>query len=239
MGLAALVVWSFTRRSPLGGSSTYIVATVHVQKLVRQEEKHVQRFAGAVEVDIIGGDFNIAAFGTVGTAFDEPKCSPIGPLFLWGLGALDDDIRENCGFLFLPNKPHPWRVIDHGAFVFNNEAMGLGPYDLLCAERKCHRMARTGKPGQAKKAPKLLVVTLFPYLGIASAPPRRAWTLFVRDFALTSGAAPANAPLTILVLSPQLHKDGASNSPVSLSNFGLIDKTLVPPFSPRMSAFKK
>ena len=46
-------------------------------------------------VDFIGGDFNMSAFSTVSDVFSDPEFSEPGHSCLWGLGALDEQHREN------------------------------------------------------------------------------------------------------------------------------------------------
>ena len=60
-------------------------------------------------VDLIGGDFNMSAFSTVGDVFSDPEFSPPGNSFLWGLGALEEQ-PERTGCLIMPKRPYEWRV---------------------------------------------------------------------------------------------------------------------------------
>ena len=57
-------------------------------------------FLRAHSVDIIGGDFNMSAFSTVGDVFTDAEFSAPGNSFLWGLGAVEELNRECAGFLY-------------------------------------------------------------------------------------------------------------------------------------------
>ena len=49
-------------------------------------------------VDVIGGDFNMSAFSTVGDVFSDPEFSAPGKSFLGAIGALEAANRECTGF---------------------------------------------------------------------------------------------------------------------------------------------
>ena len=81
-------------------------------------------------VDLIGGDFNMSAFSTVGDVFSDAEFSAPGNSFLWGLGALEEPSRECAGFLIMPKCPYEWRVHSYGCYKFDNATLDLGPRDL-------------------------------------------------------------------------------------------------------------
>ena len=76
-----------------------------------------------------GGDFNMSVFSTVGDVVSDAEFSAPGNSFLWGLGALEEPIRECAGFLIMPKRLYEWRVHSHGCHKFDIATFGLGPRD--------------------------------------------------------------------------------------------------------------
>ena len=80
-------------------------------------------------VDLIGGDFNMSAFSTVGDVFSDPEFSAPGNALLWGAGGLDETCKVCTGFLIIPDRPYKWRVDAHGRCKFDNAELGLALRD--------------------------------------------------------------------------------------------------------------
>ena len=80
-------------------------------------------------VDLIGSDFNMSAYSTVGHVFADQEFAAPGSSLLWGLGALTDTDQERTGFLIMPKRPYEWRVDCHGCYKFDNAQPGFGPRD--------------------------------------------------------------------------------------------------------------
>ena len=56
----------------------------------------------------------MSAFSTVGDVLSDTEFSAPGNSFLWGLGALQEPIRERTGFLIMPKRPYDWVVDTRG-----------------------------------------------------------------------------------------------------------------------------
>ena len=135
-GMVLLIVRGLLRRPSLSGSPTVTFCSVHIHNVVAKKRdastELLQRFYGYMRehnVDFIGGDFNMSALSTVGDVFSDPEFSALGNAFLWGLGALEEPIRECAGFLIMPKRPYEWRVHSRGCYMFDNAALGFGPRD--------------------------------------------------------------------------------------------------------------
>ena len=124
--MAALVVRGLLRRPSLSGSPTVTFCPVHVHNVVAKKRDastsllRLPRHMVQHNVDVIGGDFNMSAFSTVGDVFTDPEFAAPGNSLLWGLGGLDDTYRECTGFLIMPKRPYEWRVDSHSCHKFDN-----------------------------------------------------------------------------------------------------------------------
>ena len=130
-GMVLLIVRGLMRRSSLSGTPTVTFCSVEIHNVVSKKRdasrELLQRLHGYMKqhnVDLIGGDFNMSAFSTVGDVFSDPEFSAPGSSFLWGLGALEEPNRECAGFLIMPKRPH-----EHGCYKYDNTALGFGPRD--------------------------------------------------------------------------------------------------------------
>ena len=95
------------------GHRTVTFCSVHIHNVVAKKRdastELLQRPHGYMKqhnVDFIGGDINMSALSTVGDVFSDPEFSTPGNLFLWGLGALEEQYRECTGFLIMPKRPY-------------------------------------------------------------------------------------------------------------------------------------
>ena len=134
--MVLLIVRGLLRRPSLSGSPTVTFCSVHIHNVVAKKRdastELLQRLYGQMRehnVDLIGGDFNMSAFSTVGDVFTDAEFSAPGNSLLWGLGALEEPNRECAGFLIKPKRPFEWRVHSHGCYKFDNATLGLGPRD--------------------------------------------------------------------------------------------------------------
>ena len=132
-GMVLLIVRAMLRRPSLSGTPTVTFCSVHIHNVVAKKRdastELIQRLHGYMKqhnVDFIGGDFNMSAFSTVGDVLSDTAFSAPGNSFLWGLGALEESIRERTGFLIKPKRPYDWRVDTHGCYKFDNAALGFG-----------------------------------------------------------------------------------------------------------------
>ena len=110
--------------------------SVHIHNVVAKKRdastdlpRRLHGYMKQHNVDFIGGDFKMSAFCTVGDVFSDTEFSAPANSFLWGLGALEEPIRERTGFLIMPKRPYDWRVDTHGCYKFDNAALGFGPRD--------------------------------------------------------------------------------------------------------------
>ena len=80
-------------------------------------------------VNIIGGDFTMSAFSTVGDVLSDPEFSAPSNSLLWRLGALEEANRQRTGFLIMSKRPYEWRVDTQSCNKFNNADLARGPRD--------------------------------------------------------------------------------------------------------------
>ena len=135
-GMVLLIVRGLLRHPSLSGTPTVTFCSVHIHNVVAKKRDAStdlpRRLHGHMEqcnVDVIGGDFNMSAFSTVGDVFSDPEFSAPGKSFLWGLGALEEPNRECAGSLIMQKRPYEWRLDSHGCYKYDNAALGLGPRD--------------------------------------------------------------------------------------------------------------
>ena len=134
--MVLLIVRGLLRRPSLSESPTVTLCSVHIHNVVAKKRdastdllRRPHGYMKQHKVDIIGGDFNMSAFCTVGDVFSDTEFSAPGNAFLWGLGALEEPNRECAGFLIMPKRHYEWRVHSHGCYKFDNATLGLGPRD--------------------------------------------------------------------------------------------------------------
>ena len=135
-GMDLLIFRALLRRPSLSGKPTVTFCSVHIHNVVAKKRdasiellQRLHKYMKQHNVDIVGGDFNMSAFSTVGDLFSDPEFSVPGNSFLWGLGALEEQNRECTGFLMMPSRPYEWRVDSHGWCKFDNAALSFGPRD--------------------------------------------------------------------------------------------------------------
>ena len=73
-----------------------------------------------LDVDFVGGDFNMAAKGTVADMFSDPEFKAPGTTPLWGAGGLEGAMRTARGF----HACHADRSRTHGVHTFFNDQLG-------------------------------------------------------------------------------------------------------------------
>ena len=78
-----------------------------------------------LDVDFVGGDFNMAVNSPVAAVFDDQEFMAPGPSPLRGAGGLEGDDADCTGFLCMPRRPFHWHVNKHGVHTFTNEQLGL------------------------------------------------------------------------------------------------------------------
>ena len=88
--MVLLIVRGLLRRPSLSGTLTVTICSVHIHNVVaekRDASTHLLwRLHGYMKqhnVDIIGCDFNMSAFSTVGDVFSDPEFSAPCNSFLW------------------------------------------------------------------------------------------------------------------------------------------------------------
>ena len=121
-GLKALVVCGHLRRPPMGAPKTITLCTVHLHDVVAKKRDAatslLQRFYAhlkLLEVDVVGGNFNRAARGTIADVFSDPEFMAPGSVPLWGAGDPEEDDTDCTGFLCMPRRPFHWFVNNTGS----------------------------------------------------------------------------------------------------------------------------
>ena len=74
-----------------------------------------------LDVDFVGGDFNMAVKGPLADVLSDPEFVAPGPTPLWGAGGLEGDNTDCTGFLCMPRHPFHWLVNKHGVHNFLND----------------------------------------------------------------------------------------------------------------------
>ena len=82
-----------------------------------------------LDVDFIGGDFNLAVRGPVADVFSDTEFMGPGTIPLWGAGSLPLDVTDCTGFICMPQRPFYWFVKNHGIHTFENAQLGLNERD--------------------------------------------------------------------------------------------------------------
>ena len=82
-----------------------------------------------LEVDFVGGDFNMAVKGPVADVFSDAEFMAPGSSPLWGAGGLEGDNEDRTGFLCMPRRPFHWFDNKHRVHTFSNDQLGLNERD--------------------------------------------------------------------------------------------------------------
>ena len=135
-GLTALVVRGHLHRPPIGAPKSVMVCSVHLHNVVAKKRDAatslLQRFYAhmkMLDVDFIGGDFNLAVKDPVADVFSDAEFMAPGSSPLWGAGCLEGDDEDCTGFLCMPRRPFHWFVNRHGVHTFSNDQLGLNERD--------------------------------------------------------------------------------------------------------------
>ena len=135
-GLTALVVRGHLRRPPIGAPKTVTVCSVHLHNVVAKKRdaatsllQRLYAHMKMLDVDFIGGDFNLAVRGPVADVFSDTEFMGPGPIPLWGAGSLPLDATDCTGFICMPQRPFYWFVKNHGIHTFKNAQLGLNERD--------------------------------------------------------------------------------------------------------------
>ena len=104
--LTVLVFCGHLRRPPTSAPKTVTVCSVHLHNVVAKKRDAatslLQRLYARVkllDVDFVGGDFNMALKGSVAVVFSDAEFMGPGSTPLWGAGGLVRDDTDCTGFL--------------------------------------------------------------------------------------------------------------------------------------------
>ena len=81
------------------------------------------------DVDLVGGDFNMAVKGPAADVFSDAELMAPGSSLLWEAGGRERDNVDCTGFLCMPRRPFHWFVNKHGVHTFSNDQLGLNERD--------------------------------------------------------------------------------------------------------------
>ena len=119
--MVTLIVRGLLRRPSLSGTlqsrSAQYMSTMLWPRNVMRARIYFDAFTltcTSTTSTLLGGDFNMSAFSTVGDVFTVSEFVALGNSLLCGLGGLDDTCRECAGFLIMPQRPYEWRIDAHG-----------------------------------------------------------------------------------------------------------------------------
>ena len=136
MGLEALVVRGHLRKPPIGATKTITLCTIHLHNVVAKKRdaatallQRLYAHMKLLEVDFVGGDFNMAVKGPVADVFSDVEFMAPGSVPLWGAGGPVGDDTDFTGFLYMPRRPFHWLINKHGVHTFANEQLGLTERD--------------------------------------------------------------------------------------------------------------
>ena len=153
-GMVLLIVRGQLRRPSLSGTPTVTFCSVHIHNVVAKKRdastdlpRRLHGYMQQYNVDLIGGDFNMRAFSTVGNVFSDAEFLASGNALLWGLGAVEEPNCERTGFLIMPKRPYDWRVDTHGCYKYGNAALGFGPRDQTAHLPVFLHLRTTNLPG--------------------------------------------------------------------------------------------
>ena len=126
-GLTGLVVCGHLRRPPAGAPNTVTFCSVHLHNVVAKKRdaatsllQRLYAHMKLLDVDLVGGDFNMAVKGPVVDVFSDSEFMAPGSIPLWGTGGLEEDNSDCTGFLCMPRRPFQWFVNKHGVHTFSN-----------------------------------------------------------------------------------------------------------------------
>ena len=101
------------RRPSLSGTDAVTFCSVHIHNVAAKKRDDSTSLFQALHahmlqhnVDLIGGDFNMSAYSTVGHVFADQEFTAPGSSLLWGSGALTDTDQESTGFHIMPKRPY-------------------------------------------------------------------------------------------------------------------------------------
>ena len=104
-GLEAVDVCGHLRRPPIGPPKIVTFCTVYLHEVVARKRDAatslLQRLCAhmrLLDVDFVGGDFNMAAKSTVADMFSDPEFKAPGTTPLWSAGGLEGALRTAPGF---------------------------------------------------------------------------------------------------------------------------------------------
>ena len=127
-GLTALVVCGHLRRPLAGAPKTVTFCSVHLHNVVAKKRdaatsllQRLYAHMKLLDVDFVGGDFNMAVKGPVADVFSDAEFMAPGSSPLWGAGGLERDNEDCTGFLCMPRRPFHWFVNKHGVHKFSND----------------------------------------------------------------------------------------------------------------------
>ena len=130
--LTALVVRGLLRRPTIGAPPTLTLCSVDPRNvfakkrdaatvLLRRLRAHMVR----LDVDIVGGDFNMAVNGPVADALNDAEFMTPGSSPLWRASGLEGAKADCMAFLCMPRRPFHWRIHKHGVHTSSNDQLGL------------------------------------------------------------------------------------------------------------------
>ena len=135
-GLTALVVRGHLRRPPIGAPKTVTVCSVHLHNVVAKKRDAATSLLQLLfahmkmlDVDFIGGDFNMAVRGPVSDVFSDTEFMGPGSIPLWGAGSPPLDDTDCKGFICMPQRPFFLFVKNHRIHTFRNAQLGLNERD--------------------------------------------------------------------------------------------------------------
>ena len=135
-GLTALVVRGHLRRPPIGAPKTITVCSVHLHNVVAKKRgaatsllQRLYAHMNLLEVDFVGGDFNMAVRGPIADVFSDTEFMGPRSIPLWGVGSLTLDDMDCTGFICMLQRPFYRFVKNHGTHTFKNAQLGLNERD--------------------------------------------------------------------------------------------------------------
>ena len=125
--LKALVVRGLLRRPPLGAPTKLTFGSVHLQNVVAKKRdaatallQRLHAHMVRLDVDFVGGDFNMAVNVPGANVFKDGEFMAPGPSPLWGTGGLEGTNAVCTEVLCMPRRPYHWRIHKHGVHTFSN-----------------------------------------------------------------------------------------------------------------------
>ena len=136
----ALQLWSsavtYADRPPAGAPKTVTFCSVDLHNVVAKKRdaaiSHLQRLHAHMklfDVDLVGGDFNMAEKGPAADVFSDAEFMAPGSSLLKEAGGREGDNVDCTGFLCMPRRPFHWFVNKHGVHTFSNDKLGLDERD--------------------------------------------------------------------------------------------------------------